>query len=144
MMPVPAPPLPFPSGFFQSGMEDVCGAGEICSRSDRQLEGLGENHGLGFDLSPLSAVFGAGAGIFGAITQKHIADKQASLEAAALKAQKEQNAREFALAKVQIAQLPSQQKRTTTLIALYAIGGVAALISGIFLVAAIRGKKKAD
>ena len=138
MMFTAMPPLPFPPGYVSgiSGpMSDVCGAGEICSRNG----GMGS---LIDPLAPLTAAFSAAGGIFGAITQKQIADKQNKLEMAMLKAQREQNARDFALAKAEIAKLPAEQKRTTTLIALYALGGVAVVVSGIFLIAAIRGKRK--
>jgi uncharacterized membrane protein YuzA (DUF378 family) len=140
MMVVPIPPLPFPPGFFQ-GLDDVCGVGEICSRDDYQLEGIA---GMG-QLGPISAItggiVGGAASIFSTIEQKKESDEQAALEAQALKLQKQEDARNFALTQAQIAQQPAQEKQTTTMLALYAIGGIAAIVSGIFLVAAIRSKK---
>lgn len=123
------PPLPI----GQSGLDHT---GRLCELCKQQP--LGD---LGFDIgwvtSPLSLV----GDIFKTVAAKDIAKKQAKLETAALKAQRESNAREFALAQAQMQALPAEQNRLRQTYALYAIGGVAVVVSGIFLIAAIRAGK---
>lgn len=102
-------------------------------------------NGLGFD--PMSILGGgilnAGASIFSTIEQGKIAKKQAELAAAALKEQKTVDARNWALQQVSLALQPSESRRQEQIIGLAAVGGVAVLLSAIFLISAAKGRKAA-
>ena len=93
---------------------------------------------------PFSALFGgvlnAGASIFSTITQAGIAKKQQAIEKAALQEQKTVDWRNWALQQAAVLTQPSQTQHTEQVIALGAIGGVALIISAIFLISATRKK----
>jgi len=127
----PYPPLPI----GQSGLDHTGRLCELCKQ-----EPLGDL-GFAFDPGMVTIPLGIGASIFQTMAAKDIAKKQAKLEAAALKAQRENNAREFAMAQAQMQALPAEQNRLMQTYALYAIGGVAVVVSGIFFIAAIRAGK---
>lgn len=118
------PPLPHHIGLYE-GVATLCPTG------------------LGFD--PISLI---GGGILGPITSflktksdEKIAKKQIQLQAAQLRAEKEQAAREYALTQAQSLAQPSADKRRDQIIALSAVGGAAVLISGLLIMAAAKARR---
>jgi len=126
------PPLPVPPGLS---------AGELCTR-----EPIGRLGSMGLDPTGIATAVTGGisavGGIFQTLAAEKIAKKQAKVQEAQIKAEREQNARDFAIAQAQMLALPAEQSRLAQTYALWAVGGVAVFIGGIFLIAAIRAKGK--
>lgn len=130
-----------------AGIDEICsrgnvfdGAGEICSPNNvfevRQVN-------LGFDPTAMvGGVVGAVGGIMQTIAATKIAKKQAKIQEAALKAQKEQNAREFAMAQVQMKASAIESAEERTRLGTYAIAGTLGAIGLIFVFSAIRTAAK--
>lgn len=134
------PPLPYPP-------QHQLAAGELCMRDHSSLSAgelcMRDQSGLGlFDPGIITSPLNAVSSVFQTFAAKKIADKQAKLEAAKIKAEREQNAREFALVQAQLQALPYERKIATQTYTLWAIAGVATVVSGVFLFAAIRAKKE--
>ncbi len=87
------------------------------------------------------AAGGVVGGIFSAIKGSQDAAKQRRLEAQALHAEKVAQDQQFAVQKGQALIAPATQKRQGQIYALYAVGGVAALITLVVVVNAARKKK---
>jgi hypothetical protein len=132
MFPIPYPPLE------TAAMSGVCGTGDLCSRNNH-FAGLGGLAALS-QLSPFSAILGGAGSAITAIEQKKAADEQASLETQQLKLEKLQNAQNFAEAQAEAQAKPSEEKRMIQTVALFGVGGVALLVSGIFLISAMKKK----
>jgi len=125
---VAPPPLP-----VLEGMHD---AGELCQRGD--VRGMG----LGFDPSILAAgIIAPIAGIFKAKEETKAAKATAKVEAQAVKAATQQAAREFAMEQAKAITEPLEAQRRDQMIGLIAIGAVALLISGTFLISTMRMKR---
>ena len=153
------PPLPI--------LEGIRGAGELCSRDGVaelcQRQGLGchtillpmlftatgstgEKHissisGLG-QIDPISAVVssvvGSGASIFKTIEDTKTAKNAISLETAQLKAANTEAARTFAMQQAEAAKAPAESKLLDQKLALIAIGSVALIVAGVFLISTVR------
>lgn len=124
---------PIPPQFLQS---DFAECGELCRDSRMTSQGMGE---LGF-VDAIAGMVGSIGNYFAVKEQVKAVKKQVSLQAQALKAQKENDARTFALTQAQLQALPYEAQRNTQIYTLYAIGGAAAIVSGIFILAAVRSR----
>ena len=132
------PPLAILDGFRGAGelcqRESIAGTGELCQRAS-----LGQ-------LDPIStivsSVVGSGASIFKTIQDSKLAKKQLSLEAQQIKEQKAEAAQQFALQQAQAITGPVESHIMDQKIALYAVGGVALLVAGLFLVSTVKLAKK--
>lgn len=124
-----------PPPIEMSGVADVS---ELCSRRE----------GLGF----LPAVMAAGA-VLGPVSNlasswvtaksnENIAKQQAKIEALQAKGEKEDAAREFAVLQAMKQIEPHEKARNQQLYALYAVGGVATVISLYMLVQMARSRGK--
>ncbi len=126
MLIAPYPPLP-PELVGQSEQGEVCRYAPV--------NGIGQLNPIASIVSPISSIFSTIA-----------AEKMTKEALHAQEAQGAEQKREFdqqtALQKAQLAVQPSQSNRRTQLIALYAIGGLAAAVSAAFLISAARGRKK--
>ena len=136
------PPLAPLHGVQELCMRDgVAGSGELCQRES--IAGLGQG------LDPISAVstavasvVGSAASFFNTKAQAKIAKKQIGLETQQLKAQKEEAARQFAMQQVEAIKGPIEAHIMDQKLALIAVGGVALLIAGVFLVSTVKLAKK--
>ncbi len=121
------------------GLEE---AGALC----QPRSGMGD---LGIGLDPWSSLFTSVltpiSNFFQAKEQSKTAKRAMALEASRLKTEKDQEARDFALARAN-AQAdalvsPAEEKRKEQLVTLYAVGGVALVISAFFIMGAIKNKR---
>lgn len=108
-----------------------------------QAPGMFGLDGLGI-LEPFSLI----TGILGPVSdflktksQEKIAKKQLALQAAELKAEKEEAAREYALTQAQSFAQGSVDKRRDQTIVLAAVGGAAVLISALLIVGAMKARR---
>lgn len=108
----------------------------------RTLSG-NENSGLGFPfLDILQPITGLATAFVTSKSNEKIAKQEAKIEKLQIKGQNEQAQREFALLQAMKQVEPEEKARNGQVLALYAIGGVAALISTYMLVSMARSRTK--
>jgi hypothetical protein len=100
-----------------------------------------DHTGLGLIPFDPGQILGPIATIYKTIEESKIAKSQSKLEQQKMKAQKEQDARDLAMSQAQQQVKPFEEKRKQQITALYAVGGAAALISLVFIIAAVRRGK---
>jgi len=118
---------------------DLAGAGELCQRHD--VSGMG---GMGmFPIGDLlSPITGVATALITSKSNEKIAKQQEKIAKLQMKGEQEQAAREFAVLQAMKQVEPHEKSRNSQLIALYAVGGVAALISVYMLVSMARSGEK--
>ena len=116
----------------QSALGGAGECGELCMR---------DHTGLGLIPFDPGQILGPIATIYKTVEESKIAKSQTKLEQQKIKSQKEQDARELAMAQAQGQLKPFEEKRKQQITALYAVGGAAALISLVFIIAAVRRGK---
>ncbi len=102
--------------------------------------------GMGFDPTMLlTSVLSPISQYFVAKEQSKTAKKAIALEASKLKTEKDQDARDYALARAQsqadALTNPAEEKRKEQMIVLFAVGGAALVISGLFIMGAVKNKR---
>lgn len=117
-------------------------AGEICRPEG--IDGLDGLAQMDIASSVVAGVMAPVAAYLGVKAQTDVAKKQLSLEASALKAQKAEMARQAAQQQAEALIEPEVQARNQQIMAMVAIGGIALLLSGFFIISAVKnggGKK---
>lgn len=117
----------------------VADQGEICHPN---MQGLRQVTPDPFSaaVGGIPSIVGAVQSILGTSPAQRIAKEQQKLEAAQIKAEKQAAAQQFALDQLQADVSPSEQRRQSEIYALYAVGGIAAIITLTFILKA--GAKK--
>ncbi len=116
---------------------DLAGTGELCQRAD--VRGMGEMGILPIDI--LSPITGIATALISSKSNEKIAKQQEKIAKLQIKGDREQAAREFAVLQAMKQVEPHEKARNSQLIALYAVGGVAALISLYMLTSMARSRK---
>jgi hypothetical protein len=118
---------------------ELAGTGELCQRAD--VRGMGEMgmFPIGDLLSPLTGVATA---FITTKSNEKIAKQQEKIARLQMKGEMEQAAREFAVLQAMKQVEPHAKARNSQLAALYAVGGIAALISTYMLVSMARSRER--
>lgn len=142
--PYPAMIMPMLDG-EQAGIDEICSPQNVFEPTGAETFETPQIN-LGFDpLSLSSGLISSVGGIFQTIAASKIAKKQAKIQEMAIKAQREQNARDFALSQVQLKAAAVESAEERSRLGTYAIAGVLGSIGLVFVFSAIRtAAKKRD
>ncbi len=117
---------------------ELSGTGDLCQRAD--VRGMGEMGILPIDI--LSPITGIATAFISTKSNEKIAKQQEKIAKLQIKGEREQAAREFAILQAMKQAEPHEKARNSQMIALYAVGGVAALISLYMLTSMARSRTK--
>lgn len=140
----PPPLLPLSEGLASTA--EICQRSDLsCLKSQGPMGSFGGsgNVGLGFvdPVTLTAAILGGGTALYSTFAAKKAADKQAKLDAAAIKAEKEKVAQALALAQAQLQAQPYSEERRDQMLVLAAVGVVAVGVAVMFLWSGIKARK---
>ncbi len=110
------------------GLARFSDAGAFCPTGD----------GLSGDPFGITDVVGIVSNFINARKQEKIQKQQIGVEQATLKQQKVVDAQNFAAQQAVILAAPSEHKRQDQMLALFAVGGAAVLVAGLFIYGAVK------